>query len=61
MSRFSRLLPRFLRGDKPKAANYSSKDVQYHGDRPVKDGSTCKILFLDDTEIVLSCKVGNVG
>ncbi|KAJ8299855.1 hypothetical protein KUTeg_022602 [Tegillarca granosa] len=61
MSRFSRLLPRFLRGDKPKAANYSSKDIQYYGDKPIKDGSICKILFLDDTEIVFSCKGSSKG
>lgn len=48
--RLSRLLPRFLRGDKDKNAGFT-KDA---GDK-----NCCRILFLDDTELKLPLKVSH--
>ncbi|XP_021351714.1 protein 4.1 homolog isoform X3 [Mizuhopecten yessoensis] len=56
--RFSRLLPRFLRSDKGKSN--SNADWEYSGDKP-KDGHVCKVLFLDDTEILLPFKGSSKG
>ncbi|XP_048734991.1 serine/arginine repetitive matrix protein 2-like isoform X3 [Ostrea edulis] len=53
MSRFSRLIPRFLRGD-----NKSKGSVFRDGgsvEKP-RDGPVCRILFLDDTDLHLSFK-----
>ncbi|XP_062602946.1 uncharacterized protein LOC134264700 isoform X1 [Saccostrea cucullata] len=52
MSRFSRLIPRFLRTDKSKTS--VTRDSGFL-DRP-KDGPVCRILFLDDTDLHLSFK-----
>nr|XP_022332940.1 serine/arginine repetitive matrix protein 2-like isoform X4 [Crassostrea virginica] len=52
MSRFSRLIPRFLRGDKSKTT--VSRDSGFL-DRS-KDGPLCRILFLDDTDLHLTFK-----
>ncbi|XP_069137677.1 uncharacterized protein [Argopecten irradians] len=56
--RFSKLLPRFLRGDKGKSN--TNADWEYYGNKP-KDGHICKILFLDDTEILLPFKGSSKG
>lgn len=53
MSRFSRLIPRFLRGDKSK----SSVSRDSGSLERAKDGPLCRILFLDDTDLHLSFKV----
>ncbi|XP_048259451.1 band 4.1-like protein 4 isoform X4 [Haliotis rufescens] len=50
--RLSRLLPRFLRGDKDKNAGFT-KDA---GDK-----NCCRILFLDDTELKLPLKGSSKG
>ncbi|XP_033750697.1 uncharacterized protein LOC117334945 isoform X2 [Pecten maximus] len=56
--RFSKLLPRFLRSDKGKSN--SNAEWEYYGNKP-KDGHICKILFLDDTEILLPFKGSSKG
>ncbi|KAK3097338.1 hypothetical protein FSP39_008795 [Pinctada imbricata] len=54
MSRFSRLIPRFLRGDKSKRESDASPTH-------IKDGPVCKVLFLDDTEALFSFKGSSKG
>ncbi|XP_060074790.1 serine/arginine repetitive matrix protein 2-like [Ylistrum balloti] len=56
--RFSKLLPRFLRSDKGKSN--SNSDWEYGGDKQ-KDGHVCKVLFLDDTEVLLPFKGSSKG